>query len=224
MAEEPTAYSALVFRPPGQTVLSAGARAAALLITLAGCAPQGDIVLAFWFEPVTYRSSRFGGPLTPEELQTIASVARSEITHAFADLRVTVVGHKEVRYRVRVVQHLRDPRFRGDVGVAGTSRAVSMFGGDGAVNFSLLAAYAESYASTEADRATIVTAVGRGVGRAAVHEFAHQLLGTARIDDDADAESYEFGSAARREQYYGDMHWGGAWPVLRKRFGARRER
>ena len=95
-----------------------------------------------------------------------------------------------------------------------------MFGGDGAVNFALLAAYAESYAAAEADRATIVTAMGRGVGRAAVHEFAHLLLGAARVDDDSDARSYEYGSAARSEQYDGDMHWRGAWPELHKRFGA----
>jgi hypothetical protein len=96
-----------------------------------------------------------------------------------------------------------------------------MFAGDGAVNFSLLAGYAESYATADADRATIVTAIGRGVGRAAVHEFAHQLLGTALIDDGDDAQSYEYGSAARREQYYGQMHWRGAWPALYKRFGRR---
>ena len=214
-----SAYSALVFRSHGKRVASFSALAAALLLTVAGCSRR-SVVLGFWFERVTYSSSRFGGPLTAEELQTIDSVARSEVARAFADLRFTVSGHKDARYRVRVVQHLYDPRFRGEVGVAGTSRAVSMFGGDGAVNFSLLAAYAESYAAAEADRATIVTAMGRGVGRAAVHEFAHLLLGAARVDDDGDARSYEYGSAARSEQYYGDMHWRGAWPELHKRFGA----
>ena len=65
-----------------------------------------------------------------------------------------------------------------------------MFGGDGAVNFSLLAAYAESYAPADANREAIVFAVGRGVGRAAVHEFGHQLLGSAQFDG-TDAQSYE---------------------------------
>jgi hypothetical protein len=60
------------------------------------------------------------------------------------------------------------------------------------------------------------------VGRAAVHEFAHQLLGSARIDDSDDIQSYEYGSAARREQYYGAMHWGGAWPLLYERFSVRK--
>jgi hypothetical protein len=182
---------------------------------------QRAVVLGFWFEPVTYSSSRFGRALTAEELQTIAAVARSELTHAFAGLRVTVSGQHDARYRVRVVQHLSDPRFRGEVGVAGTSRSVSLFGGDGAVNFSLLAAYAESYAPADADREAIVLAVGRGVGRAAVHEFGHQLLGSARFDDDPDVQSYEYGSAARRQQYYGAMHWGRAWPALQERLGTR---
>jgi hypothetical protein len=180
---------------------------------------QRAVVLGFWFEPVTYSSSRFGSAVTAEELQTIAAVARSELTHAFAGLRIKVSGQHEARYRVRVMQRLRDPRFRGEVGVAGTSRAVSMFGGDGAVNFSLLAAYAESYAPADANREAIVFAVGRGVGRAAVHEFGHQLLGSARFDDNSDVQSYEYGSAARREQYYGAMHWGSAWPALQERFG-----
>jgi hypothetical protein len=147
-------------------------------------------------------------------------VARAEVTHAFAGLRVTVSEQRDARYRVRVLQRLRDPRFRSDVEVAGSSRSVSMFGGDGAVNFAMLAGYAESFAPADADRATIVAAIGRGVGRAAVHEFAHQLLGSAGIDESDDVQSYEYGSAARREQYYGEMHWGGAWAKLSRRFGA----
>ena len=214
-----------MFEPPRKRRIPAATTiAAALLVTFTGCARQEAVVLGFWFEPVTHTSSRLGGPLTAEELQTIASVARSEIRHAFAGLPVTQSEDKDARYRVRVVQHLSDPRFRGDVGVAGASRAVSMFGGTGAVNFSLLAAYAESYATAEADRAAIVTAIGRGVGRAAVHEFAHLLLGTARVDDDSDPRSYEYGSAARSEQYWGEMHWRSLWPALVRRFGAGPER
>jgi hypothetical protein len=186
---------------------------------LAGCTRERSAALGFWFDPVTYRSARFGDPVTTEELETIARVARAELTRAFAGLRIAVSDRRDARYRVRVLQQLRDPRFRGGVEVAGASRAISMFGGDGAVNFSMLAAYAESFAPPDADRATIVAAIGRGVGRAAVHEFTHQLLGSALIDRNEDVRTYEFGSAARREQYYGDMHWGDAWPVLRRRFG-----
>ena len=172
------------------------------------------------FEPVSYRSASFGAPLTKDELQAIGNVARAELTQAFAGLRVTVTDRSDARYRVRVLQQLRDPRFRSDVEVAGASRSISILGGDGAVNFSMLAAYAESYAPPGADRPTIVAAIGRGVGRAAVHEFTHQLLGSALIDKTDDEQAYEYGSASRSEQYFGDMHWADAWPALRKRFGA----
>jgi hypothetical protein len=174
--------------------------------------------VGFWFERVTYSSSRFGAPLTAQELTIIEATARAEITRAFRNLEIVVRERRDARYRVRVVQHLRDLRFRGDMAVAGSSRTVSWFGGDGAVNFSFLAAGAESYAPPDADRATIVSGIGRGVGRAAVHEFAHQLLGTARYEGTQDRQSYEYGSAARPEQYYGEIHWGDAWPAMYQRF------
>ena len=47
---------------------------------------QRAVVLGFWFEPVTYSSSRFGSALTVEELQTIAAVARGEAFKAITDL------------------------------------------------------------------------------------------------------------------------------------------
>jgi len=190
-----------------------------LIASLAGCTPRRSAIVGFWFEPVTYRSARLGGPLLPRDQETIHHVARAELAEAFEGLRVTVTDRQDARYRVRVVQQLRDPRFRGDVEVAGASRAISMFGGDGAVNFSMLAAYAESYAPPGADRPAIVAAIGRGVGRGAVHELTHQLVGSAWIDSTEDRHSYEYGSAARREQYYGDMHWGDARRVLQRRFG-----
>ena len=194
-----------------------------LLASLPACSLQRRIVLGFWFEDVTYRSFRLRGALSAAELDTVSLVARSEIVHAFSGLRVVVTDRQNARYRVRVVQQLRDPRFRGDVAVAGASRAISILGGDGAVNFSMLAGYAESYASPDADRAAIVVAIGRGVGRASVHEFAHQLLGQRPMDSTGDRQAYEYGSAARPEQYYGEAHWGPAWPELRRRFGTTEE-
>jgi hypothetical protein len=41
----------------------------------------------------------------------------------------------------------------------------------------------------------------------------------ARIHHSTDIASYEFASAARREQYFGEMHWDLAWPLLQKRIG-----
>jgi len=213
-----------VFRPAARTATLAQATLAAVLsISVPGCSSQRSAIVGFWFEPVTYRSSRFGGPLRAAELKNIEAIARAEITRALKGLRIVLSERRDARYRVRVVQQLRDPRFRGDVSVAGSSRAVSPFGGDGAVNFSFLAAGAESYAPLNADRVTIVSGIGRGVGRAAVHEFAHQLLGTARYEGTQDRQSYEYGSAARPEQYYGELHWGEAWPALLRRFDSARD-
>ena len=189
----------------------------ALLAPGIGCTYARSASLGFWFEDVTYQSSRFGGPLSADERRVVASVARTEIANAFAGLRVDLTDRHDARYRVRVIQQLNDPRFRGSVAVAGASRTVSMFAGDGAVIFSMLAAYADSYAPADADRAAIVAAIGRGVGRAAVHEFVHQLLGSGEIDASKDPSTYEYGSAARKEQYYGPMHWGPARPVLERR-------
>ena len=212
-----------MFRPAARTPWLAQALAAALMISLPGCGSQRPAVVGFWFEPVTYSSSRFGGPLTADELKTIDAIARAEITRAFKGLRIVLSERQDARHRVRVVQQLRDPRFRWDMAVAGSSRVVSLFGGEGAVNFSLLAAGAESYAPLNADRAAIVSGIGRGVGRAAVHEFAHQLLGTAQFEATQDRKTYEYGSAARQEQYYGEIHWGDAWPTPYRRFNSPRD-
>ena len=172
----------------------------------------------FWFEPLRYDSSALGGPVTAQDLVTIASLARAEVVHAFAGLPVVISDRRDATYRVRVVEGLTNPMFRSDVEIAGQSRAVSGFGGEGAVSFRLIAGHAIGYAPPGADRAAIIAAIGRGIGRSAVHEFAHQFLPTAQIHG-RDRRSYEFDSAARREQYYGDMHWDIAWPMLARRFG-----
>jgi hypothetical protein len=197
----------------------------ALLTSGAACSLLEDpsaprvIEAGFWFEPVKYDSVRFGDPVTPQEIETIASIARSELTTAFAGLDITFSDRRNARYQVRVVQELRDLRFRRDVWVAGESRAVSGFGGRGAVSFSFLASGAVAYAPDDATRAFMVEAIGKGIGRASVHEFAHQLLPTVSIHDSTDLQSYEYASAARHEQYFGEMRWDIAWPLLRERFG-----
>jgi hypothetical protein len=170
----------------------------------------------FWFEPLRYESSALGGSVTAKDLETIESIALDEVRHAFAGLPVVISDRRDATYRVRVVEGLTNPMFRSDVEVAGQSRAVSGFGGEGAVSFRLIAGHAIGYAPPGADRATLIAAIGRGVGRSAVHEFAHEFLPTAQIHG-GDRQSYEFHSAARREQYYGDMHWDIAWPMLVQR-------
>ena len=68
-----------------------------------------------------------------------------------------------------------------------------------------------------ASRAELLEAIGRGIGRTAAHELAHQLLPQAPLHDSTDVASYEYDSAARREQYVGAMHWAIARPWLQAR-------
>jgi hypothetical protein len=173
----------------------------------------------FWFETVKYDFQKFGEPITAQEIESVASIARSELTNAFGGLPITFSDRRNATYQVRVVQELRDLRFRRDVWVAGESRAVPGFGGQGAVSFSFLASGAVAYAPDGASRASVVEAIGKGIGRAAVHEFAHQLLPTISIHDSGDLQSYEYESASRREQYFGEMHWDLAWPLSQERLG-----
>jgi hypothetical protein len=175
------------------------------------------VAAGFWFGEVSFESERLGGPLTRDDIETIRSVARSELTRAFDGLAITFADQPRARYRVRVVQELRDLRFSRNVGIAGQSRAVSGFGGDGAVSFLFLASSAVAYAPADDGRRRLVEAIGRGVGRAAVHEFVHMLLPRAPIHDSRDARSYEYASAARREQYFGNMRWDLARPLLERR-------
>jgi hypothetical protein len=176
--------------------------------------PSRSIDAGFWFEPVVYASSRLGEPLTAAELQTIESVARSEIGHAFRAFNLTVSDRREARYRVRVVQEVREYRMQRVAWVAGESRAMAGFGGIGAVNFSFIASAAMVYSPEQATRAELVAAIGRGVGRTAVHEFAHLLLPKAAIHNTRDRRSYEYASATREEQYAGEMRWDIARPWL----------
>lgn len=205
-------------------------QAAVALVLLAGAVaytlasprfrPAPVLELGLWFEPVAFDSSRLGDALTPGELVTIESVARQELRHAFKELPITISDRRDARYTLRVVQEVRDLRFRRPVGVAGQSRGIAGFGGSGSVSFDFLANGAMAWAPDDADRAELVAAIGRGVGRTAVHEFTHQILPTAPIHDSRDEESYEFASAARRAQYVGPMRWNLAWPLLTRKLGS----
>jgi len=176
-----------------------------------------SIEAGLWFEPVAFDSNRLGSPLTSSEIASIESVARSEVAEAFRGLPVSVSDRRDAPYTLRVVQEVLDLRFKRPVGVAGQSRGIPGFGGSGSVSFDFLANGAMAWAPDDADRPELVAAIGRGIGRTAVHEFTHQLLPTAPIHDSRDDRSYEFASAARSAQYYGPMHWDLAWPLLQRR-------
>ena len=174
------------------------------------------IEIAFWFEPITEEvrmsaSERISGGITAQDMAVIESTATNEVVRAFEGLPVFLSADRHETYRVRVLSRLQR-------GASGASHVIVGLGGQGYVNFQLHAHGAVTYARSDASRDEIIVGIGRGIGRAAVHEFAHQLLGPARIDDSEDVQSYEYDSATRPEQYYGPAHWGIAAPMLRKRF------
>jgi hypothetical protein len=187
-------------------------------LTVSGCAPHVADA-GFWFEDVTFESPGLGAPLTPADLEAIDVIARAELTRAFSGLRFALSHRRDATYRVRVVQRLLDRRFRRHVEVAGESLGITGLGGHGAVSFSYLANSAVAYAPADATRPMLIEAIGRGVGRAAVHEFTHQLLPRAAIHS-ANIRSYEYASAARLEQYFGDMQWDLALLLLQQRIGS----
>jgi len=179
-----------------------------------------SIEAALWFDEVSFSSKRLGEPLTPAEVATIEEVARSEVRDAFRGLRLTLTRRHDAPYSLRVRQEVLDLRFKREVGVAGQSRGIAGFGGSGSVSFNFLANGAMAWAPDDASRAELVAAIGRGIGRTAVHEFTHQILPTAPIHSSRDGESYEFASAARYAQYYGPIHWDFARPLLEQRLGS----
>lgn len=195
-------------------LLGAGAASAWVL---AGRARPADVEAGFWFDDVTFRSARLGGSLTREDLRAIERTARAELERAFAGLPIRVTGRRDATFRIRVAQEVRDRRLRGSWGVAGESFAVPGLGGHATVSFLFLASGATAQAPDDLSRADLLDAIGRGVGRTAAHELAHLLLPTAPIHDSTDVRSYEFDSAARREQYFGDMRWSLARPWLEER-------
>ena len=179
------------------------------------------IEVGFWFSDVTYELPRLRAegmePLTLAEQETIRRLARSEVEHAFAGLRVRVTDSRRAHYRVAVEQV-----FKGRLqGAAGLSRTLIGAGGAGAVNFLVVANLAVVQAPPDATRATIVEGIGRGLGRSAVHELAHQMVPNVNLHDSTDPESYEYGSADRFSHFYGIERWGPIGPVLTRRYGSR---
>ena len=195
--------------------------ALALVIAAAiasGCAKR-DATLGFWFEDVRFSSPLLGGPVTAVDLRVIETVARQELAIAFREFNVTLTDRKDARYRVRVAQTLREHRMRREAVVAGESRGVPWLGGFGSVNFTYFASGALVFVPEHATRSDLIAAIGRGLGRGAVHEFAHQLVRGVNVHDGRDRGRYEYYAASREQQYNGPMHWDIAAPFLRQKYG-----
>jgi hypothetical protein len=173
---------------------------------------------------VTFTSPRLGAPVSAEEVAAIQALARAEIVKAFQDFDVTLTDNRKARYKVAVVQQLQDGRMlRRKVDVAGQSRVMAGVGGSGAVSFYFVASGATVHSPETADRATVLEALGRAIGRTAVHEFAHQLASRTPIHDTRVPNSYENGTASAA-QYFGEMHWDIARPELERRLKRKEKR
>lgn len=177
------------------------------------------IEAGFWLGTVSYDLVGAGGPLTAHELAVVEKAALEEIKRAFDGLAIRFSNNRGARYSVTVVQHLYDLRLRRTNEVFGNARAVRGFGGSGAVNFYAVASAAAAYAPENATRQDVIDAIGRGAGRVAIHEFTHLFLPRTPIHESDDPLSYEYGHAGRREQYYGELHWGFARAVLLDELG-----
>ena len=174
----------------------------------------------FWFDRVTFDLpvgdvERIGGPIRPDEQSQIESVARAELEAAYGGLRIRFTQQPSGFYLVSVVQ---DIPARG-LPVAGASRRMLPFGGIGSVSFRTLGSQAVANAPRDADRAHIIEAIGKGIGRTAAHEFAHQILPRVNLHASKDTDSYEYGLSDRASQHYGVLHWDFAKPQLEKTLG-----
>lgn len=213
-------------------VTRAGAVAVVAALALVGVlrwqAKQASTSAGFWFAPgpfalISNDEARLGGPLTADDLLTIESVARREVRRAFDGMRLNVIDDPDAFWRVEVVQDLPAPDgpWVGPPSGAAESYVLGPLGGRGSVSFMSLAQYAVRFAPAGATRDDVLAGIGRGIGRAAAHEFAHQIIvGNGHNPDDV--ASYEYPHADRAEQYYGELHWTTARESLLKRLGGAR--
>jgi hypothetical protein len=202
-----------------QASIAAGALLAALIAAMSVQWQSGRLPpqARFWFDGVTFDlprpTQRIPTPITAEERQRIERVARAELRHAFAPFRIMFSDNPRARYQVRVVQEF-PPRTGPQRLAAAESLALGPLGGYGWVSFATLASLALGHAPVSADRAAIIDSIGRGIGRVAAHEFAHQILTAADLHRSRDPASYEYASADRPTQFYGPMGWDFAAPLL----------
>lgn len=198
---------------------------AALLAAVAEFRTSTHLVQAgFWFDGVTFLSpeltARGGASLTAAEQTAVEALAHEELALAFAAWRIDITDARAAHYRVRVVQELGPRRGPGAMAAA-ESRVFGPLGGTGVVSFSTMAALAVGYAPVGASRDALVAAIGRGIGRVAAHELAHQILPQRNFHASRDEASYDYAAVNRTRQFFGDAHWDLARPWLEAALGRR---
>jgi hypothetical protein len=186
----------------------------------ASCAREHAVEAGFWFDRVTFDLpvddvERIGGRIQPDEQSQIEAVARAELEAAYAGLQIRFTRQPSGFYRVSVVQDIPGRALP----VAGASRRVPFGGGVGSVSFRTLGSQAVANAPREATRPQILEAMGKGIGRTAAHEFAHQILVRVNLHDTKDPDCYENGISDRPSQFYGTLHWAFARPLLAETLG-----
>jgi hypothetical protein len=205
------------------TFVLAIAATASLVMSVRWQASRSPIAVGFSYadsaisaDPVITRE--LGHPVGPDEIGVIKETSRAELERAFAGLPLRLTDGRGF-WRIRVVPSvmIRAPSGRPMAIAAGTSYGLGPLGGAAFINFSTIAVNAHRYAGPEASRSDIVEGIGRGIGRAAVHELAH-MIGVA-VDIRTDDRSYEYYSADRASQYYGELHWNATLPMLRQEMG-----
>jgi hypothetical protein len=203
---------------------AATALVAVLCAAVAWRASHSVHLVGFWFEDFPFTLSEgattaLGGPLSTSETEAIKRTASSELTRAFAGLNLTFTDTPGAFWTVRV-RHAFEPRRGQKLPTAGETFLMGPLGGRSAVNFTEVAMAAIAHAPADATRLMLVDGIGRGIGRTAAHELAHAILGVyGPMDNQTDASSYEYFTHNRPSQFYGELHWSGAWPVLVERVG-----
>jgi hypothetical protein len=184
---------------------------------------RAGVDVGFWYEefPFTFSAAvtaTLGGPFTSSEIDAVKQISRRELTHAFSGLKVAFTDSRQAPLTVVVQRSI--PRRKGQrLPNAGETFAMGPFGARSVIDFTEVLMAAMAHAPAGTTREQLVTGIGRGVGRVAVHELAHGILGAGAMDNQTDDHSYEYFTHNRPSQFYGELHWTRAWPALLERVG-----
>lgn len=178
--------------PPIGAIAIVSALAVGVVLRVSATAPA---TVRLWFDPAAFDrtpedvTAALGGPLTPDDVQAIHRQARAELHRAFAGLHLRFVEEGRAFWRIVVVPSVvrRGVNGRAIQNAAGASYPFGPLGGGAYLSFTLKATL---YAPPGASREQMVAAIGRGIGRSAVHELTHLALGPRAAHSDQ-VDSYE---------------------------------
>jgi hypothetical protein len=207
-----------------RTGIAAAGVVAILYAALACRAPRKASDVGFWYDEFPFTFSKavtaaLGGPLTTSDIDAIKRISQDELTRAFSGLEVTFTDSRDALWTIRV-QLALERRLGQKLPNAGETFAMGPLGSRSVVDFTEVLMAAIAHAPPGALREALIDGIGRGIGRVAAHELAHAILGSrGSMDNRTDERSYEYFTHNRPSQFYGELHWGGAWPLLLERLG-----